>query len=265
MAKISRDVARPCTRDGDVHRLPEIVLPLVERYRDARTDMDADLQDQVLAAALVVQLPHRFAHPERRGDGAVGRRERRHHRIADRLHHRARLRGDDLVQHVEVRPHEVEGDEIPYPLVELGRAAQVGEEEGQAGDLQPLVDVERVGAVDVAEGLVGEQPLGGQERPPLAIMSCRSSSAMKTAGRIRRSVWFSTVSRSGPGRISIVRCGVLLVEDDGQRLALLRRLALHVDELRRMRDRIEDDDELRWQLQREDRLLARRQIERFER
>ena len=152
---------------GDVHRLPEIILPLVQRDGDARPLVDADLQQQVLAAALLVQLAHRVAHPERRGDRAVGRRERRHHSVADRLHHRARLRRDDLVQHAEMRPHQIEGDEVPDPLVERGRAAQVGEEEGQAGDLQPLVDVERVGAVDVAERLVGEKPLGGEERPPL--------------------------------------------------------------------------------------------------
>ncbi len=78
------------------------------------------------------------------------------------------FRGDNLVQHVEMRAHQVEGDEVPHPLVELGRAAQIGEEEGEAGDLQPLIHVERVGAIDVAKGLVGEQPLGGQERPPVA-------------------------------------------------------------------------------------------------
>ena len=64
--------------------------------------------------------------------------------------------------------HEIEGDEVADPLVELGRAAEVGEQEGQAGDLQPLVDVERIGAVEVAERLVGEQPLGREEGPAAA-------------------------------------------------------------------------------------------------
>ena len=63
-----------------------------------------------------------------------------------------------------MRLHEVERDEVADPLVERGRALQVGEQEGEAGDLQALVDVERVGPVDVAEGLVGEQALRGQER-----------------------------------------------------------------------------------------------------
>ena len=74
--------------------------------------------------------------------------------------------GDDLVKDMEMRPHEVEGDEVADPLVEFGRAAQVGEQEGQAGDLEPLVHVQRIGAVEVAEGLVGEQPLGGEEGTP---------------------------------------------------------------------------------------------------
>ena len=63
--------------------------------------------------------------------------------------------------------HQVEGHQVADPLVELGRALQVGEQEGEAGDLQALVDVERVGAIDVAEGLVGQQALGGEERPAL--------------------------------------------------------------------------------------------------
>ena len=34
----------------------------------------------------------------------------------------------------------------------VGGAAQVGEQEGEAGDLQPLVDVDRIRPVDVASG-----------------------------------------------------------------------------------------------------------------
>ena len=64
--------------------------------------------------------------------------------------------------------HQIVGDEIADALVERGRALEVGEQEGQAGDLEPLIDVERVGAIDVAEGLVGEKALGGEERLALA-------------------------------------------------------------------------------------------------
>ena len=54
---------------------------------------------------------------------------------------------------------------------------------------------------------------------------------------------------------------MVAVEDQRQALALACRLALHVDELRRMRDRLEDDDELGRQLERKDRLFARRQFD----
>ena len=61
--------------------------------------------------------------------------------------------------------HQIVGDEIADPLIERGRALEVGEQERQAGDLEPLIDIEGVGAIDVAEGLVGQEPLRGEERP----------------------------------------------------------------------------------------------------
>ena len=76
--------------------------------------------------------------------------------------------GDDLEQRIEMRAHEIEGGEIADPLVERGRALEIGEQEGQRGDLEPLVDVEIVGLEHVAEGLVRQHPLGGEERPALA-------------------------------------------------------------------------------------------------
>src|SRR3546814_19576707 len=54
------------------------------------------------------------------------------------------------------------------------------------------------------------------------------------------------------------------VEDKGQGLALLRRLAFHVEELRGVGDRLENDDEALGKLQRNDGLLAGGQLERFE-
>ena len=59
------------------------------------------------------------------------------------------------------------GHEIADAFVELRRAPQIREQEGEAGDLQALIDVQRFGAIEIAEGLVGEQPLCRQERPPL--------------------------------------------------------------------------------------------------
>jgi len=43
----------------------------------------------IATAALVVQRAHALAHAERRGNGAVRRREGRHDGIADGLHHAA--------------------------------------------------------------------------------------------------------------------------------------------------------------------------------
>ena len=59
--------------------------------------------------------------------------------------------------------------------------------------------------------------------------------------------------------------GCILSMREREALALARRLALHVEELRRVRHRVEDDHELRRQLQRQDGLLAGRQLDRLER
>ena len=135
------------------------------------------------------------------------------------------------LQHLEMRPHHVEGDEIADPLVELGRAAQIGEQEGQAGDLQPLIDVERIGPVEVAERLVGEQPLGGEERPPLP------SSVQRLPGDEHASA--GRASRCGsPAQCAAVRAAspgsgseMLAVDDQRQRLPFAGRLALDLEKL----------------------------------
>src|ERR1700687_4438745 len=103
-----------------------------------------------------------------RWDSSDRSRERRHDRVADRLDHGAGLGGDDLVEDAEMRPDQIERREIADPLVQLGRAFEIGEQKGQAGDFQSLMRVDRVGTINVAEGLVGQQTLGGQERPPVS-------------------------------------------------------------------------------------------------
>src|SRR4051812_38987476 len=47
--------------------------------------------------------------------------------------------------------------------VKLGRSLQVGEQEGEARDLQTLVNVQRVSPEEVAKGLVCEKLLGRNE------------------------------------------------------------------------------------------------------
>src|SRR5260370_27905921 len=63
-----------------------------------------------------------------------------------------------------MRSDEVEGDQIPNPFVELGGTSEVGEQERQTGDLQARVDIDRVGAVEIAKNLVCQQSLCAQER-----------------------------------------------------------------------------------------------------
>ena len=67
-----------------------------------------------------------------------------------------------------MRADQIERREVADPFIQRGRALQVGEQERQRGDLQPLVDVEIVGLEDVAKGLVGQHPLGGEKRLALA-------------------------------------------------------------------------------------------------
>ena len=67
-----------------------------------------------------------------------------------------------------MRAHQIERGEVADPLIQRGRALEIGEQECQRGDLEALVDVEIVGLEDVAEGLVAQHPLGGQERLALA-------------------------------------------------------------------------------------------------
>ena len=130
--------------------------------------MNADLDHQIVGAAVGIERVHGGAHPQAGDDGVFGPYEGRHDRIADRLHHRPLLRSDDLQQRTEMGAHQIEGREIADPLVQRGRSLEVGEKEGQRRDLEALVDVEIVGLEDVAKGLVGQHPLGGDERLALA-------------------------------------------------------------------------------------------------
>ena len=56
-----------------------------------------------------------------------------------------------------------------------------------------------------------------------------------------------------------------LVEDDCQIAGFRGRFTLHIDKLRSVRDRIENDDELRRQLQQDNAFLARWKLDRLDR
>jgi hypothetical protein len=84
---------------------------------------------------------------------SVRRRERRRHGVADGLHDRAALGHDRRQKLAKAAAHEIEGGEIPDPVVERGRAAEVGEEDREACDLEPLlVDTTPSFPVEVRDG-----------------------------------------------------------------------------------------------------------------
>src|SRR5947209_6172474 len=94
---------------GDVDGLAEIILAVVQNDRQARPLMKADLQQQILAAALGIEGEHRVADAQGGGHCPVGSRKRRHHRVADRLDDGARLARNNLMEHAEMRLPELEG------------------------------------------------------------------------------------------------------------------------------------------------------------
>src|SRR5215470_1301199 len=124
--------------------------------------MDAYLQQQALVLALGAEVAHRLAHANRGGDGAVRRLEGSHHGIANRLHDGTPFGGDDLLKQPEMLVDEIERHEVADPLIKLGRAFEIAEQESKTQDLEALADGERVGPVDVAEGLIGEEAFRGE-------------------------------------------------------------------------------------------------------
>jgi len=153
-----------------------------------------------------------------------------------------------------------------HPLVELGRALEVGEQEGEAGDLEALVDVDRVGAVEVAERLVGEQPLGVRNGLRFPIMLSSVSPPPQTPGSTRVSVRFSSARRSGPGRSSMVPVGAcsLLVD---QRQVCRSRVGSPFGRMTARHASPASKTMMNWAGSCSDRigLLARRQLDRVER
>src|SRR5262249_15305161 len=62
--------------------------------------------------------------------------------------------------------HEIKGDQVTHLLVKFGGALQVCEQERQAGYLEPLLNAERIGVINVTEGLIAEQALRSDEWLP---------------------------------------------------------------------------------------------------
>src|SRR5207248_10752473 len=94
----------------------------------------------------------------------VRRRKGGHARVANRLYDGSAVRRDDFAEETEMRAHQIKRDEIPHLFMKLRRTFQMGKEEGEARDLEPLVDGEGIGAINITESLIGEEALRGQKR-----------------------------------------------------------------------------------------------------
>src|SRR5260370_1414113 len=228
--------------------------------------MDAHLQAQALMLTLGAKIAHRLAHADRSGDGAVRRFEGRHHGIANGLHDGPPFGRDNLLQQSEMLVDEIEGDEVADALIERGGVLEITEQESQAQDLEALADGERVGPVDVAEGLVGEEALCIQnglaslEEVVQRLVRHPYGWQHATLGAVFQSQaqWPGTQGNGVDRHLD-------LGEDHGQVLALARLLTADIEELGRMRHRIEHDQRALRQLQREDGPFPWRQVDAFER
>ena len=161
---------------------------------------------------------------------------------------------------------QIVGDQIADALIERGRALQVREQERQARDLEPLIRLERLGLVDVAEGLISEKPFGGDER-----FAPGEKIVQRVAGepQRRQNPALGTVLQRQPQRPGSqfdgagLRCD--LIEYHRQCLPVACRLALDLDDLPAVRHRLKHNDEARGQLHRQHRLFAGRHFDRLDR
>src|SRR6266480_149507 len=221
--------------------------------------MDAHLQAQTLMLALGAEITHRLAHANRGSNGPVRRLKGRHHGIANGLHDRSPFGDDNLLQKPEMLVDEIEGDEVTNALIELCRALEITKQESQAQDLETLADGKCFGAVDVAEGLIGEEALRGEnglaslEEVVQRLVRHPHGRQHATLGTVLQgqSQWPRAQSNA-------IDRDLYLVENHRQRLALARLLATDVEELGRMCHGIEHDQIARRQLQGEDGPLSRR-------
>src|ERR1700724_528522 len=249
----------------DIDGLAKIVLLAVERDREAGSFVDAHLQAQALMLTLGAEIAHRLAHADRSGNGAVRRLEGRHHGIADGLHDGPSFGGDNLLQQPEMLVDEIEGDEVADALIERGRVLEIAEQESQAQDLEALADGERFGPVDVAEGLIGEETLCGEnglaslQEVVQRLVRHPYSRQHATLGAV-----FQSQAQWPGAQGNGVDRNLYLAEDHRQVLALARLLAADIEELGRMRHGIEHDQRAFRQLQRKDGPFPRRQVDAFE-
>src|SRR5271165_1641843 len=164
-----------------------------------------------------------------------------------------------------MRPDEVEGDQVAHPLIELGGTSEVGEEKCQTGDLEALIYVDRVGAVEIAKDLVGQQPLCGQEGLAPAQQLIEPFRRHPKPGQYAGvSAIFEREAQRSRAQLDRLRRRPHRVEKQRKVLALACRFALDLEELGHVGHRVEKDHELGRQLQRKQGLPARRKLDRVE-
>jgi hypothetical protein len=144
---------------GNVHRLPKFIEPLVQRHRDRRAIVHADLQDQRLVGLPEIERGDLASHVDRRLNGVGGIEEGRHDGVADRRDDRTMMAGRDALQLLEMLLHEREGVQVANPVAERGRALQIGEEQRDVLHADSLVAADHLGAEEVAKGLRREELL----------------------------------------------------------------------------------------------------------
>ena len=146
---------------------------------------------------------------------------------------------------------EVIRDQVADAFVKLGGALEIGEQEREAGDVEALIDVERIGAIEVMECLIGEQALCRQEglAPAEKAMERVPGDPHARQYPCVGAILECEAKRAGPQLYCSGRRPDL-VENEREVLALARRLPFDVEELRRVRHRFENNHELRRQLQR---------------
>src|SRR4029453_13778533 len=101
---------------------------------------------------------------------------------------------------------EIESREIADALVELRGILEIAEQERQAQDLEALADGERVGPVDIAKSLIGEETRCRENRLA-SLQQVVQRRVRHPHGNTGPSVRLSRARRSGPGRKVTVSTG----------------------------------------------------------
>ena len=171
-----------------------------------------------------------------------------------------------MEQRAEVTAHEIEGGEIADPVVERGRAPEVGEQDRQARDLEPLLGIERPAAIEIAERLVAEQAGRGQERPA-GVGELVHLVAVQPDPRHRPALSLVFERDARRARLDFLGAavGMRVGEDERQIPPLLGLLPLDLQKERRVGHGLEDNHKSLREVERHRRLFAPSELHRVKR